>query len=137
MKLKKFAGVTFKKIDFLPGVNGPVPAVDAFAEKWTRLRINSANFAQTTAFWAKSRDKSQTLKWFVQDRRIPEIETSYSSGSELFTVRLFHMIRDRVMKIFTRALILEFLKNNFLFGKTVERLLVLSVLEEKQRRNGG
>jgi len=31
---EKFAELLSKKIDFLPGVNGPVPAVDAFAEKW-------------------------------------------------------------------------------------------------------
>ncbi len=38
----KFAELLSQKIDFLPGVNGPVPAVDAFAHQWTSLKKISA-----------------------------------------------------------------------------------------------
>lgn len=40
---KVFAELLASKLDALPGVNGPAPAVDAFAQKWTSLRDKQAN----------------------------------------------------------------------------------------------
>lgn len=42
---EEFAELLSRKLDKLPGVNGPAPGVDAFAKKWTMLKGNSATIS--------------------------------------------------------------------------------------------